>query len=291
MPPWFIFTALAVFCWGLWAVISKLLGESITAAQSQALSTLGLLPVMLALMRNPQRIPSGNRCRGRVISFVAGLLSALGNLAYYQALNSGGKAATVVSLTAMYPLVTIALAVGLLHERLNLIQRCGIVLSLVSIYFFNIPNVQSALNPFLIVAMIPILLWGVSAFLQKLSTRDLSGEASALWFLLAFLPVAGCLLWYQPLSESISVRTWLLAIGLGLFFSLGNYAMLLAFAKNGKASIIVPLSGLYPIVSVPIAILFLGEKINSRETAGIVFALLSVAALSYEKPSIPTPAP
>ena len=49
MPRWFLLTILAVLCWGLWAVISKLIGESVTAAQSQALSTLGLIPVMLAL--------------------------------------------------------------------------------------------------------------------------------------------------------------------------------------------------------------------------------------------------
>ena len=44
MPRWFLLTILAVLCWGLWAVISKLIGESVTAAQSQALSTLGLIP-------------------------------------------------------------------------------------------------------------------------------------------------------------------------------------------------------------------------------------------------------
>ena len=76
-------------------------------------------------------------------------------------------------------------------------------------------------------------------------------------------------------------------MALGLFFSLGNFAILLAFASAGKASIIAPLAGLYPLVSVPIAILFLGEKIGLRETAGIALALASVAALSFEKPVAP----
>jgi len=63
---------------------------------------------------------------------------------------------------------------------------------------------------------------------------------------------------------------------------LGSFATLLVFASQGKASIITPLAALYPVVSVPIAILFLGERISLREAAGIFLALGSVAALSCE---------
>ena len=61
-------------------------------------------------------------------------------------------------------------------------------------------------------------------------------------------------------------------------------AGLAAFANNGKASIITPLAGLYPIVSIPIAIVLLHERISWREGVGILLALVSIAALSYESP-------
>jgi drug/metabolite transporter (DMT)-like permease len=77
---------------------------------------------------------------------------------------------------------------------------------------------------------------------------------------------------------------------LGLFFSLGNYAILAAFANNGKASVIAPVAGLYPLVSLPIAIFFLGEKVGGRETIAIVVAFASMLALAYEKPRSPNPA-
>jgi transporter family protein len=287
MARWFTLTVVAVLCWGLWAVISKLIGESVTAAQSQALSTLGLVPVMLALGCSKKLTSTGNRRRGALNAFLAGVLTCAGNVAYYHALNSGGKATTVVPLTALSPLVTIVLAVLWLRERLNWIQLVGIALSLVSIYLFNVATVEGVVNPWLIYALIPIGLWGVSGLLQKISTNDISGELSALWFLAAFVPVAVALLVLQPLAGPVALKTWLLVMALGLFFSLGNFAILLAFASAGKASIIAPLAGLYPLVSVPIAILFLGEKIGPRETAGIVFALVSVAALAFEKPAAP----
>ena len=130
MPRWFLLTILAVLCWGLWAVISKIIGESVTAVQSQALSTLGLIPVMLALARSKKLTASGNRRRGITNAFLAGALTCAGNVAYYHALGAGAKASTVVPLTALYPLVTIALAVLLLRERLNGIQLGGAALSL-----------------------------------------------------------------------------------------------------------------------------------------------------------------
>lgn len=285
MPRWFLLTVVAVLCWGVWAVLSKLIGDSVTAAQSQALSTVGLLPVMLALGRSQKLTATGNRRRGAVNGFLAGALTCAGNVAYYHALNLGGKAATVVPLTALYPLVTIVLAVAFLRERLNPIQLAGIALSLVAIGLFNVASVQGTLNRWLIFAFIPIGLWGVSGLLQKISTNDISGELSALWFLAAFVPVAGVLLFLEPIAGPIGVKTWLLVAGLGLFFSLGNFALLLAFARAGKASIIAPLAGLYPLVSVPIAIAFLGEKISGRETVGIVVALVSVTALAWERPT------
>ena len=48
---------------------------------------------------------------------------------------------------------------------------------------------------------------------------------------------------------------------------------------------LAPLSGLYPIVSLPIAILVLHESLGGWEKLGIALALAAVVMLSY------TPAP
>jgi transporter family protein len=128
----------------------------------------------------------------------------------------------------------------------------------------------------------PIVLWGVAGLLQKICTLDISGELSTLWFLGAF-PLGSALLFADPVLELLPLETWALVACLGLFFGLGNLALLMAFASGGKASVIVPLTGLYPVVSVPLAILFLGERPGAREWAGIGLALASVVALSWER--------
>ena len=286
MPRWLIAAILAVLSWGVWAILSRFIGETISAAQSQALSTLGLLPVMIALSCSKKltTTATGERRKGIIAGFAAGLCGCLGNISYYHALNMGEKASTVIPLTAMYPLVTIVLAMILLRERINPVQCVGIVLSLAAIYLFNITSVKGVFSAWLVYALLPILFWGVAGLLQKVSTNHISGEFSTLWFHAAFLPVALVILLVQPLQGQLAPRIWVLVTALGLFFSLGNLAILAAFASGGKASIVAPLTALYPAVSIPLAIAFFSEKIGVREGSAIAIALLSVAALAWERP-------
>jgi len=280
---WLVWALVAVVCWGIWAVIARLVGTALSPAQSQALSTIGLVPVIVLLMPSVRREAPGTRKRrGLLFGFAAGVLTCIGNVAYYYVLNSGAKAATVVPLTALYPLVTVLLAVIFLHERLNKIQLAGVCLALAAIYAFNIQQEQGFRSPWLLLALLPIALWGLSGFVQKVSTNHISGELSTLSFLIAFVPIALLILAYEPVRAGISPRIWALSAALGFSFALGNFAILQAFAKNGKASVIAPLGGLYPLISIPIAIIAFHEKIVVRETIGIVMAVLAITALSLE---------
>ena len=54
--------------------------------------------------------------------------------------------------------------------------------------------------------------------------------------------------------------------------------------SRGKASIIAPVGALYPVVSIPIAVIGFGERLGGRESLGIVLALISVVALCWETP-------
>ena len=288
MRPWLLWTLLAVFCWGIWAVLGKLIGESLSPAMMQAFSTLGLLPVILALGLSRRLRAAGGRHRGALFALCAGGLTCLGNVAYYGILSRGAKAAVVVPLTALYPVVTILLAVLLLKERLNMIQSAGILLSLCAIYLLNVQHEKGLFSSWLGVAFVPIAVWGVAGFLQKLATNYISGGLSTLWFLAAFVPVAAWIISQGPTPVGVAMKTWVLAIALGLTFALGNLALLVAFAREGKASIIAPLAGLYPVVSIPIAILCLNERIGWREALGILLALISAVTLSWESRPAPT---
>jgi transporter family protein len=282
MPRWLRWSLLALLAWGVWAVIAKLIGDALSGAHNQALSTLGILPVMLAFVLSRKSPKEGDRRRGIFYALAGGAVSCAGNVFYYDILSRGAKAATIVPLTALYPLATILLAMLLLREKLNRIQMGGVLVSLLAIYLFNVQREEGFLSRWVLYALAPIILWGAAGFLQKLSTNHISGELSTLWFLGAFIPFGVFFLFQEPLPAHIAARTWLLVIAQGFFLALGNFAILVAFASQGRASIIAPLAALYPMVSVPIAIFFLGEKTGVREGFGILLALASVVALSCE---------
>ena len=68
------------------------------------------------------------------------------------------------------------------------------------------------------------------------------------------------------------------AIGgvLGGFASLALYSAL----RQAPVSVVMPLSSLYLILTVPLSYLFLGESIGVRQLLGIAFGLLAIALIA-----------
>jgi transporter family protein len=293
MPRWFIWTLAAIVSWGFWAVLSKILGNDLDSAQIQIYSTAGMVPV-IGLLVASKKVRTGQHSKsGAFLAFAAGLLGCFGNVSYYGILSGNAKAATIVPLTALYPLVTIFLALIFLREKLNAVQTAGVALSLGAIYFFNVQHEGGFWSPWLLAALVPVVLWGLAGFAQKLATFRISGELATLYFLFAFLAFVPVVRYVLPhigpgYLTGLTEKTLTLAVLLGFALALGNFACLLAFAHGGKASIITPITALYPIVSIPIAIFGFGERTSLRESVAIILALVAVVAISIEtKAAIP----
>lgn len=283
MPKWLMYAVLTLLLWGGWGVLGKVVGESLTPSESQAFSTFGLLPLIAVLGLRKSSACSPRMTRGLLFGFVSGLLAGAGNIAYYHALSMGGAASTVTPLTALYPVVTIVLAVLFLREKISRLQLLGIGVALSSIYLFNpLASREGVKSLWLAYTLIPIALWGVSAFVQKLSTNDVSSELSTVAFWVSFLPLAVGIFLLQPVRWNLPALTWVWVILLGVLFGLGNLTLLAAYGSGGKASVVTPLAGLYSMVTIPLAILLLGERIGLRDGAGIALALVAVVALSRE---------
>lgn len=281
MNTWPVWTLIAVTSWGFWGVLSRILGDALSPELGQALSTLGLIPLLVPLaLREGPGLRSASR-RGVGLALSGGLITCLGNVTYYSALHRGGAAATVVTLSALAPVATLTLALVLLRERLNRMQIAGTGFALVALGLLNVQPDGALLSPVVAHAVPPILLFGVSGFLQKIATQHLTAPQAVLCYLGAFVPVA---LWYglqEPWPATIPPRSWILVVALGFFLGLGNLAVIAAFAAGGKASIISPLSNLYPIISLPL-LLLVGDRIGPREWAGIALALVGAVGLGWD---------
>ncbi len=125
--------------------------------------------------------------------------------------------------------------------------------------------------------------WGVFSATQKLSTNHVSAELSYLAWSAAFLPIAIWIVATKPLNWQMPGAM----LGSGLLAgALNGFGVIAAFAAyrfEGKASVVTPLAAaLQPLVTVVLALLFLGERIGPIEGMGIVLAIVAAVALSRE---------
>jgi len=137
LPSWFFYSLLTILVWGAWGATSKMASDGIDANTNQIFFTLGLVPLMLFVLRSPRIQGAHQKRSGIAWAFFTGVLGGVGNIAFFHALAIGGKASIVVPATALFPLVTVILAVTVLRERISILQWFGLGLALVAIYLLS----------------------------------------------------------------------------------------------------------------------------------------------------------
>ena len=142
IPAWLSWSLVTIALWGAWGFVSKLASEGVDTWTNQLLFTVGLVPVVILTLMSP-RLRSDSKGtsayrRGLFWAFLTGILGGLGNIAFFQALVTGGKASIVTPATALFPVVTVLLATTLLRERLGRAQIAGLLLSFAAIYLLSV---------------------------------------------------------------------------------------------------------------------------------------------------------
>jgi transporter family protein len=129
---------------------------------------------------------------------------------------------------------------------------------------------------------VALIFFGITGITQKLSTNHISFEASFAWFSVAMILISLAIAAAVPLDWHLSPLLLTLAALGGTLNGLGALTSFAALEKGGKASVVIPIINLYPLVTIGGAWLLLGEKLTGKQIAGIVFALLAVVLLSQE---------
>jgi transporter family protein len=128
-------------------------------------------------------------------------------------------------------------------------------------------------------AAVVLISWGVVGLFQKLSTNYISAESALVWLVVGYFLL---LPWLYPREHVLSYRMkFLLYLVLSASLNtLGAWALLAAMKAGGRASVVVPLTALYPLVVVLLAPVVLKERITRLEGVGVVCALIAVFLLS-----------
>ncbi len=129
---------------------------------------------------------------------------------------------------------------------------------------------------------IAIVGWGLWGFLGKIATKYNSGVTVAALSHLVFPIASVFLLFLNKINKE--VICWNAPGILAIFFSgaaatFGTVFFYFALAKSPASSVVV-LTGLYPAVTVLLAVLFLHEKISLTQGVGFMLILVAIYLIS-----------
>jgi uncharacterized membrane protein len=130
MPAWVFWSSIVIVLWGVVGLFQKLGSNRISSQSLLIWLTAGYLLLMPWLLWTTRL--DGLSRRDVLIGVLGGLTNGLGAWFLFRSLEAGAKASVAVPLTALNPLVTIALAVTVLAERLSPVQWGGVLLAIVA---------------------------------------------------------------------------------------------------------------------------------------------------------------
>ena len=130
MKTWYLYAILTMVVWGLWGVCSKLAANYSKPKQALIFQSVGVIAFTIVVLLM-ERFHIEWSLPGFNWAAAGGFFAFVGFLTFFAALDKG-NASTVITLSALYPLVTIILSILFLHEKLNGRQGAGIAFALLA---------------------------------------------------------------------------------------------------------------------------------------------------------------
>jgi transporter family protein len=136
-------------------------------------------------------------------------------------------------------------------------------------------------TPWLWFSILVLLSWGTLGIVQKVATNLISAESALVWSVIGFLLLQPIL--YSgpsPFHYTSGSLSW--ALVNGVFNGLGAWTLMAAMAAGGKASLVMPITAMYPLLVVLVAPVIFHESITGLQALGVACALVSVVLISSD---------
>jgi len=218
--------------------------------------------------------------RSLVLGIVGGLGGGIGLAAVYKALSLGTMSVVspIAACSALVPFV-VSLATG---ERPATVAVCGAILALTGAVLASVEERRSA-SPerarAIVLAAVTAAALGLFVYFLGLGSREgdvLSTLVGArVGSLAVLLVLAGAI--RAPLRLAPASVPGVAGVGLA---DVSANALFAIAAGRGLLSLVAVLGSLYPVVTVLLAHVLLGERLTRAQQAGVAVALAGVAAIA-----------
>ena len=275
---WLAPTLAALFAWGIaQGLVKKYIGEVSAAAFClyYAIANAVVNVAFWALHDAPPAFAP----EGREFAFwgmLAYVLDGIAWIFYYQSLTYG-PISIVGTLSAAYPALTVIFARTFLGEELTMMQGLGVGAVLLGCLAlaWSPPDSKSATNSrWKFYAGAALVIWGVSGTLIRYSYGFPGAHEAnlALFIAIGGLLTLGTYGLLRGAAHSASRAEWLRSVGPMSIMALGSLLVAIAY-KHGPASLVTPLAGAYPVVTIAFAWAVLKERPTRLHWSGIAAVL------------------
>jgi drug/metabolite transporter (DMT)-like permease len=264
--------------WGLADFMGGLASRRLSVLWVLAVSqVVGLALLGAALLVHGEGPPAA---RYLLLGALSSLVGVGALAAFYRGLSVGAMAvvAPISSTAAVIPVVAGVVA----GERPGVLQLGGIVLAVAGIVLASREPVAEHEAGARVARGAGLALLAALGFGFFFVLIDAASEGDVLWALLSnrltgVATLVTLVLVLRP-AAGFGERDWPMLAGIGLF-DVGANAMFAAASTQGLVSVVGVCSSLYPVVTVLLARLVLGERVRSLQLVGVTLALSGVVAI------------
>ena len=279
--PWLAPTLAALVAWGIaQGLVKKYIGE-VSAARFclyYALANAIVNVTFWAISDGPPAVAEEGR-QFAMWGLLAYALDGIAWIFYYQSITYG-PISIVGTLSAAYPALTVVFARSFLGEDLTAMQGLGVAAVLLGCVTlaYSPPHARAGTQKrWMIYAGAALLIWGVSGTLIRYAYYfPAAHEANmALFIAIGGVSTLGLYGLLKGAARGGTRAEWLRACGPMATMALGSLLVAIAY-KHGPASLVTPLAGAYPVVTLGFAWVVLKERPTSLQWGGIAAVLVGM---------------
>jgi uncharacterized membrane protein len=290
--PWLTYALITTAFWGVWGAFAEFpTRHGFPETLVYVVWALTMIPPALYAMRRVGwRVLRDQK--SVLLGSLIGLTGAGGQMLLFHAVHTG-PTYLIFPIIALSPVITIALSMLFLKERVTKVGAFGVVLALIALPLFNYSPADGAdaatasaasAGAWFAYALIILFAWGVQGYFMKLANSSMDAENIFLYMTitgLALIPVA---LWMTDFSVSIEYG-WQgpgLAAITQILNAVGALTLVYAF-RYGRALVVAPLANAgAPMITAIVSMIVLSVMPNGITIIAIALAFLAAALLAIE---------
>lgn len=131
----------------------------------------------------------------------------------------------------------------------------------------------------LLFSILAALSWGFWGVLTKLISSEITPYVTHFMFTVGMIFTLPFII-FKCKGTKVNIKGFLLGIGMGIVAVIGNVLVYKSFEMGGQAAVVIPLTNMYPLMTIIIAFLVFREKLNWINGIGILIVFPAIIMLS-----------